>query len=250
MKNKLLQIRPSAAMLVALVALFSSLAGGATAAKLITGKSIAKKTITGKHVKPNALTGKHLKNGSLLAKDFKKGQLPAGARGAAGAPGAKGDQGDPGQPGAKGEPGQNGATGEKGEPGERGPAGSSAPAGAIKQVASNANITIGSTDVTLQSISVNVPSQGFLALTSQAALDQNGTCDWINTRLYEGPTELDAWYWDPGDADSFFDLQQSQLKVFNVSAGDHTYQLKARCGSGSARAYDRRLTAVWYPAAM
>ena len=33
--------RPTPAMAVALVALFSSLAGGATAAKLLTGKDIA-----------------------------------------------------------------------------------------------------------------------------------------------------------------------------------------------------------------
>ena len=47
--------RPTPAMVVALVALVSSLAGTAVAARLITSKDV--------------------KNGSLLAKDFKKGQL-------------------------------------------------------------------------------------------------------------------------------------------------------------------------------
>jgi hypothetical protein len=46
-------------MIVAIVALISSLAGTAVAARLITSKQV--------------------KNGSLLAKDFKKGQLPKGA---------------------------------------------------------------------------------------------------------------------------------------------------------------------------
>ena len=48
--------KPSPAMVVAVIALISSLAGTAVAAKLITSKQV--------------------KNGSLLAKDFKKGQLP------------------------------------------------------------------------------------------------------------------------------------------------------------------------------
>jgi hypothetical protein len=52
--------RPSPAMVVAFIALFSSLVGGAVAARLITSKQV--------------------KNGSLLAKDFKKGQLAGPAK--------------------------------------------------------------------------------------------------------------------------------------------------------------------------
>ena len=58
--------------------LSSSLAGGATAATLLTGKDIANKSLTGKDLKKKSVTGKHVKNRSLVAKDFKKGQLPAG----------------------------------------------------------------------------------------------------------------------------------------------------------------------------
>jgi hypothetical protein len=65
MKRKLLSRHPSPAMVVALIALCSSLVAGATAATLITSKDI----------KRNAVRTKHVKNGSLLAKDFKRGQL-------------------------------------------------------------------------------------------------------------------------------------------------------------------------------
>ena len=45
-------------MVVALVALSSSLASGATAAKLLTGKDIANRSITGKDLKAELVTGK------------------------------------------------------------------------------------------------------------------------------------------------------------------------------------------------
>ena len=120
MKRKLLARRPSPAMVVAVVALVSSLTGGAVAATLITGDDIAQNAIAKKHIKKNAVVSKKVKNGSLLAKDFKAGQLVAGAPGPVGPAGAaclptipecvgpKGDKGDPGTPGtngAQGEPG-------------------------------------------------------------------------------------------------------------------------------------------------
>lgn len=68
-------LRPSPAMVVALVALFAALGGSAYAAF----------TVTGKNVKNNSLTTKDVKNKSLLNKDFKAGQLPAGKDGKNGA---------------------------------------------------------------------------------------------------------------------------------------------------------------------
>ena len=83
MKRKLLSRHPSPAMVVALIALCSSLAAGATAATLITGKNIKNGTITQKDIKKNAVRAKQVKNGSLLAKDFKQGQLAGGGGGTA-----------------------------------------------------------------------------------------------------------------------------------------------------------------------
>ena len=73
--RKLGALKPSPAMLVALVALFVALGGSAYAAF----------TVTGKTVKNNSLTTKDIKNKSLLAGDFKAGQLPAGKDGKNGA---------------------------------------------------------------------------------------------------------------------------------------------------------------------
>jgi hypothetical protein len=119
-------------MVIALVALASSLASGAVAATLITGDDIAKKAIAKKHIKKNAVVSKKVKNGSLLSKDFKAGQLLAGAPGPQGIQGIQGEKGDPGTngiegtdgtdgvdgaDGADGADGQDGGTGAPGEPG-------------------------------------------------------------------------------------------------------------------------------------
>ena len=74
------------ANVLATLALFVALGGGAYAAGLITGKQI----------KDGSITGADIKNGSLLAADFKTGQIPAGPAGPAGAPGTAGVPGIPG----------------------------------------------------------------------------------------------------------------------------------------------------------
>lgn len=56
---------PSPAMLVALTALFLSLAGTSYAVKQINGKTIKNKTITGKKLKNNTLTGSQIRESKL-----------------------------------------------------------------------------------------------------------------------------------------------------------------------------------------
>ena len=109
MKKRLLTRSPSPAMVVALVALVSSLTGGAVAATLIDGDDIARKSIAKKHLKKNAVVTKKVKNGTLLADDFKPGQLREGVQGIQGLQGPKGDKGAPGEDGADGADGVDGA---------------------------------------------------------------------------------------------------------------------------------------------
>jgi hypothetical protein len=92
--------------IVACLALFFALTGGAYAAL----------TVTGKNVRDESLASRDVKNGSLLAKDFKAGQLPKGERGPQGIPGPQGSQGVQGQPGAQGPKGEQGPKGDQGEP--------------------------------------------------------------------------------------------------------------------------------------
>ena len=85
---RVLSYRPSAAMIVALVALFVAM-GGTTYAV----KRLPKASVGSKQIKKNAVTSTKVKNGSLRAGDFKKSGLPKGAQGPAGPAGATGARG-------------------------------------------------------------------------------------------------------------------------------------------------------------
>jgi hypothetical protein len=91
--------RPSASMIVALLALFVALGGSSYAAVRIGSTQIADNSIRSRDVHNNELRSADVKDGSLLAKDFAAGQLPSAAAGPAGPRGEKGDKGAQGSPG-------------------------------------------------------------------------------------------------------------------------------------------------------
>ena len=94
--KRLLHHRPSGAMLVALVALFGAIGGGAYAAVTLPANSVGTTQL-----RNGAVTAPKLKARSLLASDFKAGQLPRAAKGDTGATGAQGTRGDTGATGAQ-----------------------------------------------------------------------------------------------------------------------------------------------------
>lgn len=108
----------SYANLMATLALFVALGGGAYAAVKLPANSVG-----AKQIKKNAVRSADVKNSSLLAADFRRGELPSGARGAQGPAGARGPAGlqgpqgqgcppaDPACRGPQGLPGTNGQNG-------------------------------------------------------------------------------------------------------------------------------------------
>jgi hypothetical protein len=94
------------ANVIATIALFIALGGGAYAALRLPANSVGTAQI-----KSNAVVSSKVKDGSLLSQDFKAGQLPAGPQGAQGAQGPQGAQGLQGPQGAQGTQGQKGDTG-------------------------------------------------------------------------------------------------------------------------------------------
>jgi hypothetical protein len=99
--------RPSASMVVALLALFVAVGGTGYAAlslpkNSVGSKQIRKNAVIASKVKKDAITSTKIKDGSLLVGDFKAGQLPQGPQGLQG---LQGPQGVQGQTGATG-PGQ------------------------------------------------------------------------------------------------------------------------------------------------
>jgi hypothetical protein len=83
--SRILPCRPSPAMVVALLALFVALGGGAYAAI-----SLPKNSVGTKQLKKNAVTSGKVRDASLLKTDFASGQLPQGQQGPPGQAGANG----------------------------------------------------------------------------------------------------------------------------------------------------------------
>ena len=109
--KRMLSHRPSAAMMVAMTALFVALGGVSYAAvklpknsvgtnqirkNAVTSAKIKNSTIVGADVRNSSLTSADIKNRSLLAVDFRLGQLPRGPRGFEGPQGPAGPAGAPG----------------------------------------------------------------------------------------------------------------------------------------------------------
>jgi hypothetical protein len=117
-----LRPRLTYANVIATMALFLALGGGAAFAAATLGKN----TVGAKQLKKNTVTGVKVKDGSLSSGDFKAGQLPSGERGLTGPTGARGPQGVPGATsvvvryGEEGKPkeGENGQSNAKCLPGE------------------------------------------------------------------------------------------------------------------------------------
>ena len=94
-------LKPSPAMLVALLALFVALGGTSYAVVTLSknsvkSKHIAKGAVKRADIAKGAVNSAKVANGSLLGADFAAGQLPAGPKG------DKGDKGDRGETGAVG----------------------------------------------------------------------------------------------------------------------------------------------------
>jgi hypothetical protein len=97
------------ANVMATIAVFIALGGGAYAALKLPAKSVG-----AKQIKKNAVNSVKVRNGSLRLIDFRAGQLPAAGTGARGETGEKGDTGETGQRGPSGAPGSAGTPGERG----------------------------------------------------------------------------------------------------------------------------------------
>ena len=117
----LLRRRPSPALVIALIALFVALGGGAYAAIRLPKNSVGRAQIrrhavTSAKLAKNAVTSATIRDHTLLARDFKAGQLTTQQ----GTPGAAGPQGHDGPMGPSGPTGPRGATGATGTTGPSG----------------------------------------------------------------------------------------------------------------------------------
>src|SRR5829696_2961512 len=155
---------PRYADVVASLALFLALGGGAYAATQLPANSVG-----AAQIKPKAVASSEVKDHSLRAVDFDEDELPAGPSGPAGAPGAAGAKGDAGAPGAPGAPGGTG---------ERGPAGPTASTFVFYTSPPAVDV---STNGTFVFSTRTVGSRGPLELTFPGRILINATAQFHNT---------------------------------------------------------------------
>ena len=212
MRRRIVARRPSPAMAVALVALCTSLTGGAYAAAVITGGDIQNGSITKKDLKKNSVNTKKVKNQTLIADDFAPGQLKEGVQGI---PGLQGDKGDRGP---------------------RGPSNATAQAGE--------ETTYGNAFTTIMTVSLESGSWVVMAKGQMDNQDLGGARA-SSCRLRLGPTTVDQIVdvtlptnGDPGDAAPFALIGASAL----TSDGQARLECQGAGAGGVAR--DPRITAI------
>ncbi len=246
--------RPTPAMVVALIALSSSLASGAAAVNLLTGKDIANKSITGKDLKRNSVTGKHVKDRSLGARDFKSGRLPmgqigpvgpagpdgpAGPQGPEGPAGPRGETGPAGPAGATGSMGPAGADGEDGEDGAdgaQGPPGGNVIGSGYHTLGPITNLPSGNSDLFAPAFTAT--ASGVCVVTAQASADNNGanTTNALSVQTIRkvdgGSTETDGGWANYVMADGDSEGFGSKTAIHAITAGS-SYQLGIRLTAAS-----------------
>jgi hypothetical protein len=171
--KRLITRTPRYADVMATMALFVALSGGAYAATKLPADSVG-----AKELKRDAVSSKEVKDGSLLDRDFKAGQLPKGPKGDVG---QTGGLGHPGDKGGQGDPGLTGERGPKGDQGPKGDTGLKGATGAPGQGVGSIVVRYGST--------VTVPSSGPIVKDSFASCNAGERATGGGAKLTDNPAD-------------------------------------------------------------
>lgn len=212
--------RPSAGVVVSLLALFVALGGTAVAGRLITGKEIKNRSLTVKDLSKQA------------RKSLRGSRGPVGRAGVPGAQGSKGDAGTTGPrgaDGAAGPAGDAGPTGARGPTGPGGAAGSPSTAGRVASTYTGGGVTAKCCNATVAAAaSITVPDDARFVVATGGTSVRNGTTD-----------DLPFYFWI-AEGTSCAGLVQvavdelattttqrtvSLQRVFPAAPGEHSYVL-------------------------
>jgi hypothetical protein len=101
---------------------------------------------------------------------------------------------------------------------------------------------VGTVFTTFVSKTVTIPTNGHVVLMGEASFRNNGAY-YLGCQFLEGTTQVDFWYWDAGDSDTYIDQHQTRFFTKTVTPGTKTYWLKCyRDGGTSVNAFYRNLT--------
>ena len=164
-------------------------------------------------------------------------QGPAGNDGAAGAAGAVGPQGPAGPAGPQGATGADGATGATGPQGPAGATGATGPQGLTGPGAEGyadqtaTAVSIGTSDVTLATLSL--PAGSYL-LTAKASLIRTSGSGTTTCTLYNGATVLDQLQ-NQSSSSGEVNVLHTALTLANTSSVTFACRASSGASSGSRR---------------
>jgi hypothetical protein len=109
-----------------------------------------------------------------------------------------------------------------------------APATAVKSSAPSGLISVGAGFTELATLTVALPSDGYLDVEFQTLINANDVNQYMLCTIGEGMASS-VFYADPGDKDSpipFFDLVQTHRQVMPMTAGTHTISVACNANGG------------------
>jgi len=110
-------------------------------------------------------------------------------------------------------------------------------------------LEISTSYVSLATATATYPADGYALIVAESMFRAHEGNTWMDGIVLEGGSEIESWYWDPGDPDKWYDQNQNHLFLLPVTAGTHTYELQVRQGSGTADALNSRLMVLYFPTA-
>jgi hypothetical protein len=233
--------RPSPAILVALLALFIALGGGAYAAIVLPKNSVKSKHIVNGQVKradiaKNAVNSRRIADASLLAEDFKPGQLPQGPKGDTG---PQGETGLPGPPASiAGKTAAN--AGVSTSSGTYVDLGGPAVTVTVSETAPGSGV--GLIEIAAQSKISTVNGNGYVALYEDGSVVQSNYCN-SEPGLFGGNTGVSYAVTATlnGCGQATANPIAPSVQLLRVTPGTHSYSLRYKSTNGQLSTFENTL---------
>jgi hypothetical protein len=121
--------------------------------------------------------------------------------------------------------------------------------GIASSASSGASISIGTTAVSLATITATFPAAGYAVVIGEASFSAVTASTYLSCQVLQDAAQIGFTWWDPGDVDSFYDQHQTVIVTRAVTSGAHTFDMKVSQNTGSCFATYAKIVVMYFPAA-